>query len=70
MTGIILRCGGVARLMRCGLYATLAHQVEHVEAYLAAADAIFPELAEAIEKGDAKRRIGGPVHHTGFRRLA
>ncbi len=53
-----------------GLYATLAHQAGHVEAYLAAADAIFPELAEAIEKGDAESRIGGPVHHTGFRRLA
>ena len=53
-----------------GLYASLAHQAEHVEAYLAAAAKIFPEIAEAIEKGDAKSRIGGPVHHTGFRRLA
>ncbi len=53
-----------------GLYATLAHQVEHVERYLAAADEVFPEIAAAIEKGDAENRIGGPVHHTGFRRLA
>jgi glutamate-1-semialdehyde aminotransferase len=52
-----------------GFYATLAHREEHVDAYLAAADAIFSELAEAIRKGDAADRIGGPVHHAGFRRL-
>ncbi|NQT17527.1 MAG: aminotransferase class III-fold pyridoxal phosphate-dependent enzyme, partial [Planctomycetes bacterium] len=53
-----------------GFYATLAHTKEHVDAYLAAADIAFPELAEAIRQGDAAARIGGPVHHTGFQRLA
>ena len=48
----------------------LAHKEEHIERYLAAADEILPELAEAMEKGDLKERIGGPVRHTGFVRLA
>ena len=48
----------------------LAHKEEHVERYLSAADEILPELAEALEKGDLKDRIGGPVRHTGFVRLA
>ncbi len=52
-----------------GFYATLAHADEHVDAYLAAADAIYAELAQAIAAGDAAARIGGPVRHGGFARL-
>ena len=48
----------------------LAHTEEHIQRYLAAADQVFAELAEAIEKGDVKKRISGPVRHTGFVRLA
>jgi len=53
-----------------GFYATLAHTDEHVDTYLAAADEVFGELAEAIRQGDAATRIGGPVRHSGFQRLA
>jgi len=53
-----------------GFYATLAHTEEHVDMYLAAAHDVFAELAEAIRDGDVARRIGGPVRHSGFRRLA
>lgn len=52
-----------------GFYATLAHESSHIERYLNAANAIFPELAIAIEKGDIDARIGGPVRHAGFARL-
>ena len=57
-------------LASSGFYATLAHQDEHVDRYLAAAGEIFAELREAIDAGDAASRIGGPVHHSGFQRLA
>ena len=53
-----------------GFYATLAHADEHVDTYLAAADDVFRELAEAIRQGDVAARIGGPVRHAGFQRLA
>ena len=49
--------------------ATLAHQPRHVEAYLAALDEVFAELADAIRNNNITQRIGGPVKHTGFARL-
>lgn len=52
-----------------GFYATLAHEPRHVDAFLAAAEPVFAELAEAIRKGDAAERIGGPVKSAGFARL-
>ena len=57
-------------LAGAGFYVSLAHRPEHVDAYLAAADEIFAELAQAIRAGDAAARIGGPVRHSGFARLA
>ena len=65
-----------ARMLDRGILANfaisicLAHTETHVDQYLAAADEVFAELAEAMEKGDAAKRIGGPVRHTGFTRLA
>lgn len=53
-----------------GFYASLAHTEEHVDRYLAAADEIFPEVAEAAAQGDAAARIGTPIRHGGFARLA
>jgi glutamate-1-semialdehyde aminotransferase len=55
----------------CGnaFYPTWAHQDAHVERFLSAADVVFEELAEAIRLADVERRIGGPIKHTGFRRL-
>lgn len=50
-------------------YPTLAHEQRHVDAYLAACDTVFAELAAALRAGDVRQRIGGPVKHTGFARL-
>ena len=57
-------------LAGAGFSATMAHTQQHVDRYLAAAEEIFVELADAIRQGDVAARIGGPVHHTGFKRLA
>ncbi len=65
----------IARMLRQGFLAstsfspTYAHQLRHVVAYRQAAEPVFAELAEAIERGDAEARIGGPVKHRGFTRL-
>jgi glutamate-1-semialdehyde 2,1-aminomutase len=53
-----------------GFYASLAHTPQHVDEFLTAADEIFAELADAIRQDDIAQRIGGPVRHTGFARLA
>jgi glutamate-1-semialdehyde 2,1-aminomutase len=50
-------------------YPTWAHQDAHVDRFLAAADIIFAELAEAIQLEDVESRIDGPVKHSGFKRL-
>lgn len=52
-----------------GFYPTLAHQPEHIDHYLAAADDVFAELAAAIRHNDIAARIGGPIKHSGFARL-
>lgn len=49
---------------------SLAHTLEHVDRYATAADEIFAELAQAIREGSITQRIGGPVRHSGFARLA
>ena len=41
----------------------------HVDAVAASADEVYAELADAIAAGDALRRIGGRVKHSGFARL-
>jgi len=51
-------------------YPNWAHQERHIDMFLAAVDEVLPELAEAIRLSDVERRIGGPVKHTGFKRLA
>ena len=51
-------------------YPSLAHEPRHIDTYLAAAEVVFAELADAIEHDDAVKRIGGPVKHVGFSRLA
>ncbi len=48
----------------------LAHTEEHVDRYLDAANQVFPNLAAGIRHGDVTARIGGPVRHSGFARLA
>ena len=51
-------------------YPSLAHRQEHVDAYLAACDRVFHDLAAAQAAGKLLERIGGPVRHTSFKRLA
>ena len=64
------------RMLRQGIlasaafYPSLAHTQEHVDRYLAAAEEVFAELGQAARQGDATARIGGPVRHSGFARLA
>jgi glutamate-1-semialdehyde 2,1-aminomutase len=53
-----------------GFYPSYAHKSEDVDAFLAAAEPVFKELSTAAQNGDAAKRIGGPVKHTGFSRLA
>ena len=43
---------------------------QHVDQYLAAAEEVFAELGQAVRVGDIVNRIGGPVRHSGFARLA
>ncbi len=57
-------------LAGAGFYPTLAHQPCHLERFLAAADEVFAEQAEAIRLKDIEQRIGSPLKHTGFARLA
>jgi glutamate-1-semialdehyde 2,1-aminomutase len=56
----------------CGsaFYPTWSHQASHIDRYLAAADEVFAELAEAIRAEDISNRIGGAVKHGGFKRLS
>jgi len=49
---------------------SLAHQVLHIEKYLAAVTDAFAILAEAIRRGDAYNRLKGPPARRGFYRLA
>ncbi len=52
-----------------GFYPTLAHRPEHVDRFFAEAEPVFAELSDAIECGDVRNRIGGPVRQSGFTRL-
>ena len=49
---------------------TLAHEPYHVERYLDALDRVFVELAAAVSADDVAARLGGPVKHSTFARLA
>lgn len=50
-------------------FASLAHKPEHISAYLRAVDHVFKIIADAVKKGDVRKRLRGPVAHTGFERL-
>ena len=74
--GLALQTLLTVRMLRRGFlaggtfYPSLAHTPQHVEQYLAAAEEVFAELGQAVRNGDAVDRIGGPVRHSGFARLA
>ena len=57
-------------LVGTAIYPCLAHREAHVDSFLAASEGVFAELGDAIRQGDIAGRIGGPVRHSGFARLA
>jgi glutamate-1-semialdehyde 2,1-aminomutase len=69
LTLFTVRMLGRGFLAGGGFYPTLGHEEHHVNAYLAAADSVFAELAESLRRGDTKERIGGPIKQSGFARL-
>ncbi|MFV2065519.1 MAG: aminotransferase class III-fold pyridoxal phosphate-dependent enzyme [Pirellulales bacterium] len=56
-------------LVGSGFYPSLAHTEAHVAGCIDAADPVFAELADALQQGDLRQRIGGQVRHSGFARL-
>ncbi len=57
-------------LAAANFFPMLSHEDQHVDQYLAASGPVFAELRQAIDRDDITSRIGGPVKHTGFQRLA
>jgi glutamate-1-semialdehyde 2,1-aminomutase len=57
-------------LLGNGFYPTYAHQQEHLDHFFEALEIVFAELQEALNAGDVKARIGGPVKQSGFARLS
>src|SRR3989344_1737055 len=51
------------------VYVSFAHTAEAVKKYLKAVDEVFALLAEALGEGTVKKRLHGPVAHSGFKRL-
>lgn len=66
MTTRMLNAGFLAGAS-CSL--TLAHEMYHVERYLAALDEVFGELSYALTAGDVTSRLTGAVKHSSFSRL-
>jgi len=55
-----------------GFYPSFAHQEHHMAAYAAAAEPVFAELAESIDRADVAQRLheaGTKRRHSGFSRL-
>jgi hypothetical protein len=50
-------------------YPTLAHTEEVLTKFELEADGVFSEIADALQKGELKKRMKGPPAHTGFTRL-
>ncbi len=50
-------------------YPALTHTDDILDRFDRAADEVFREIAESLEKGDWKTRLRGPAAHTGFTRL-
>lgn len=48
---------------------TWAHAPRHVDQYLGAADQVFAEIVESLQRGDVQQRLDGQVKHTMFARL-
>jgi len=57
-------------LAKTHFYVCYAHSEEKVRRYLKAVRDVFAILKQAADRGDAARRLRGPVQHSGFQRLA
>ena len=51
------------------VYASYAHEPQHIDAYLGAVSVVFEKLARVAADGDVSRNLRGPVKHSGFQRL-
>lgn len=51
------------------VYTSFAHRESIVDEYLEAVDVVFKELRDAIEEGEIRDRLEGPVAHSKFERL-
>lgn len=51
-------------------FASYAHTARHLSAYEKAVNEVFARIVEARKKGGIKKRLLGPVAHTGFQRLS
>jgi len=69
MTLLTVRMLAHGFLAGSGFYPTLAHQSEHVDAYMIAADQVCAEIVDTVQRGDVRTRLGSPVKHGGFARL-
>lgn len=56
-------------LASTGYYASYAHKNTHINVYLKAIDETFHSISCAIDSGNPKRYLKGPVCHSGFKRL-
>jgi len=65
-TQLMLERGFLAGLQ---FYPSLAHSEDILAKFGLAADAVFAEIADALGKGEVKKRLKGPPGHTGFARL-
>ena len=69
MTLFTTRMLGSGFLASSAFNPTWAHQPRHVSAFLQAAEPVFEEISEALEKNDIGKRINHKPKHTGFARL-
>jgi hypothetical protein len=65
-TQLMLERGFLAGLQ---FYPSLAHNEEVLTKFEREADGVFSEIADALQKGEVKKRMKGPPAHTGFARL-
>jgi glutamate-1-semialdehyde aminotransferase len=57
-------------LATTAVYASYAHKPPHLQKYASAVDAAFRLLKDAVATRTVKRRLRGPIAHSGFARLA
>jgi len=57
-------------LASTAFYSSYAHTKGDVDGYLSALDGVFSLISKALQKGDPKALLEGPVCHSGFKRLS